>query len=418
MAAKLDTYFSLNYKSLKENLGKFNNNYLSEQALENITKFQYTCENKSLTYNYITSPLLDKYILPLVPTWLAPNTITLLSFLFNFFTFIIIVLECGNNYNKPLSRFCCFLQAFSHLMYILLDNLDGKQARKTLSSSPLGLLFDHGFDTLTTWIVSFNVSHIIMTGNSGILSLSIFYCLFLGFWVNVYEEYFTGKLNFWYINGADEGNLVISIAAFLSGIFGVEIWQIHVLTIFGIDISMQQLSIIFLSIGSLQNLFQCIFNVFWIKKNLKDVYTFFSDSFKFMVLLFLPLFTAYYDNKFFSENFTLIMLLFSMTFSRLILEMQVNIIASQKIKENFIVSLTHLLYWNLIYFFKQIEDDFTDSLILKIVKVLRRDYLLVLLIFINMVYLVHYSNNCLIQIRDKLRIKIFSIPKNEKIEKN
>ena len=136
MAAKLDTYFSLNYKSLKENLGKFNNNYLSEQALENITKFQYTCENKSLTYNYITSPLLDKYILPLVPTWLAPNTITLLSFLFNFFTFIVIVLECGNNYNKPLSSLCCFLQSFSHLMYILLDNLDGKQARKTLSSSP------------------------------------------------------------------------------------------------------------------------------------------------------------------------------------------------------------------------------------------------------------------------------------------
>ena len=35
-------------------------------------------------------------------------------------------------------------------LYLILDNLDGKQARKTKNSSPFGLLMDHGCDIFTT----------------------------------------------------------------------------------------------------------------------------------------------------------------------------------------------------------------------------------------------------------------------------
>ena len=34
------------------------------------------------------------------------------------------------------------------------DNMDGKQARKTGNSSPLGLLFDHGCDAMTAGLVT------------------------------------------------------------------------------------------------------------------------------------------------------------------------------------------------------------------------------------------------------------------------
>ena len=37
-----------------------------------------------------------------------------------------------------------------------LDNLDGKQARRTGSSSPLGLLFDHGCDAFNTTVGAVN----------------------------------------------------------------------------------------------------------------------------------------------------------------------------------------------------------------------------------------------------------------------
>lgn len=43
----------------------------------------------------------------------------------------------------------------------MLDNLDGRQARRTGSSSPLGLMFDHGCDALTTFIFTLGLSTII-----------------------------------------------------------------------------------------------------------------------------------------------------------------------------------------------------------------------------------------------------------------
>ncbi len=46
----------------------------------------------------------------------------------------------------------------------MLDNLDGKQARRTKTSSPLGLLFDHGCDAMVTFIFSQSLSSIIGLG--------------------------------------------------------------------------------------------------------------------------------------------------------------------------------------------------------------------------------------------------------------
>ena len=58
--------------------------YLNSRDLDNIRKFKYLCDNKSLVYNNLVSPFLDKYVLPYVPVNIAPNTITLFSFLFHF----------------------------------------------------------------------------------------------------------------------------------------------------------------------------------------------------------------------------------------------------------------------------------------------------------------------------------------------
>lgn len=40
-------------------------------------------------------------------------------------------------------------------IYQSLDAIDGKQARRTNSSSPLGELFDHGCDSLSTGMLDF-----------------------------------------------------------------------------------------------------------------------------------------------------------------------------------------------------------------------------------------------------------------------
>lgn len=40
-------------------------------------------------------------------------------------------------------------QAISYFIYRLLDEIDGKHARNTGQSSPLGLFFDHGVDAFS-----------------------------------------------------------------------------------------------------------------------------------------------------------------------------------------------------------------------------------------------------------------------------
>ena len=145
-------------------------NYLTQKSLENLKQFQYNSENISIVYNNIVSPFLDNYFMKILPRWIAPNLLTILSFIFNFITFFIILIETKCDYEVKLSKFCLGLKAFSHLAYIILDNADGKQARRTKTSSPLGLLLDHGLDALTTAIVAFNCSFMACTGNDNLSS--------------------------------------------------------------------------------------------------------------------------------------------------------------------------------------------------------------------------------------------------------
>ncbi|KAL1975241.1 hypothetical protein VTN31DRAFT_3633 [Thermomyces dupontii] len=46
--------------------------------------------------------------------------------------------------------------AFGVWMYSTFDNVDGKQARRTGTSSGLGELFDHGIDSLNCTLAFFN----------------------------------------------------------------------------------------------------------------------------------------------------------------------------------------------------------------------------------------------------------------------
>uniref|UniRef100_A0A336LQV3 CSON001184 protein n=1 Tax=Culicoides sonorensis TaxID=179676 RepID=A0A336LQV3_CULSO len=51
-------------------------------------------------------------------------------------------------------RWACFLCGLGLFIYQSLDAIDGKQARRTNSSSPLGELFDHGCDSISTVFVA------------------------------------------------------------------------------------------------------------------------------------------------------------------------------------------------------------------------------------------------------------------------
>ena len=70
-----------------------------------------------------------------------------------------------------------------------MDNMDGKQARKTGNASSLGLLFDHGCDSISCTLLTISVCHFVQLRNTWISYLYVFLIDF-GFWMNTLEEYF------------------------------------------------------------------------------------------------------------------------------------------------------------------------------------------------------------------------------------
>ena len=54
-------------------------------------------------------------------------------------------------------------------LYQSLDAIDGKQARRTGTSSPLGELFDHGCDSLSTGLLLVELSSIIICATQSVL---------------------------------------------------------------------------------------------------------------------------------------------------------------------------------------------------------------------------------------------------------
>ena len=118
-----------------------------------------------------------------------------------------------------------------------MDNVDGKQARRTENSSPLGLLFDHGCDSLTTAFLALSVGGLLQLGRTWMFGLFGF-SLLNGFYFATLEQYYTGKLLLPIVNGPSDGPVIIIAIFIASGIYGQDIifivdrpWNLVVCTI-------------------------------------------------------------------------------------------------------------------------------------------------------------------------------------------
>jgi ethanolaminephosphotransferase len=122
---------------------------------------------------------------------------------------------------NPIPSWLCFLCGFIYFAYQVLDNADGKQARRLGCSSPLGLVLDHGCDALSTVLITSNCLAIFRFDLSTELHLI---CISIGFpmlmfFFGTWEEYHTGILQLGVVNGANEGVLAVIALHVLDGIF-------------------------------------------------------------------------------------------------------------------------------------------------------------------------------------------------------
>ncbi|KAF5866047.1 hypothetical protein ETB97_001124 [Aspergillus alliaceus] len=225
---------------------------LSDDALAPLKSYKYQSVDKSFISRYVLKHYWNAFV-ELLPMWLAPNMVTLLGFMFIVGNVMLIVILMPDLVG-PGPSWLYYSFAFGMWMYSTLDNVDGKQARRTGTSSGLGELFD----LLETAAMGFGSTKL------GAWT-AIVPCLAMYF--STWETYHTHTLYLGYFNGPTEGLLIAITLIVASGIYGPGIWSRPIVEflnfpqIFG-DNSVRDLWIpLLLSSFFLGHLPGCVYNV-------------------------------------------------------------------------------------------------------------------------------------------------------------
>nr|KAF6429634.1 hypothetical protein HJG59_008996 [Molossus molossus] len=178
--------------------------YVSSEQLAGFDKYKYSAVDTNPLSLYVMHPFWNT-IVKVFPTWLAPNLITFSGFLLVVFNFLLL--------------------AYFDPDFYASDGVDGKQARRTNSSTPLGELFDHGLDSWACVYFVVTVYSIFGRGSSGVSVFVLYLLLWIvlfSFILSHWEKYNTGVLFLpW---GYDISQVTISFVYIVTAIVGVEAW--------------------------------------------------------------------------------------------------------------------------------------------------------------------------------------------------
>ena len=122
--------------------------YYSTKTLRGFDSYKYRALDTSPLSIYVMHPFWDRTV-TLAPLWLAPNMLTFLGFLLAASNFLITCYYDWYFYASspthpevnPIPRWVWFVLLVFHFGSHTLDGIDGKQAKRTKTSSPLGELF-------------------------------------------------------------------------------------------------------------------------------------------------------------------------------------------------------------------------------------------------------------------------------------
>ena len=93
-------------------------------------------------------------------------------------------------------------------MYRILDEMDGKQARRTGNSSPLGMLFDHGCDAFSTSFLLMAIARMVDMGDN-LSTMGIVSGATALFHFSTIEEYYVGGLYLGFMNPVTDLSIIV-----------------------------------------------------------------------------------------------------------------------------------------------------------------------------------------------------------------
>jgi ethanolaminephosphotransferase len=222
--------------------------FISQQGVQNLGVYKYNGVDQSFLANLIMKHWWNWLIDNVVPPTIAPNVLTLMGF-FCVLAANLVLWAYSPLMDRAAPNWTYVFAALMIFCYQTLDNLDGKQARKTGSSSALGEVFDHGADSLTVSMfvmimtTAFQFSHI--------MSFIALIMLGLIFYFAHWENFFTGSLILRKWSNPTEAQLFLISNLLITSYFGAEWWKEPVNTVIFGYIQKNQILFFFTVIGFL-----------------------------------------------------------------------------------------------------------------------------------------------------------------------
>ncbi|CAN1312743.1 Choline/ethanolaminephosphotransferase 1 [Linum perenne] len=194
--------------------------YIGSHGIQALHRYKYSGVDHSYVAKYVLQPFWSRCVY-FFPLWMPPNMITLTGFFFLLTSALL-----GYIYSPQLDtappRWVHFAHGLLLFLYQTFDAVDGKQARRTNSSSPLGELFDHGCDALAC---AFEAMAFGSTAMCGRYTFWFWVISAIPFYLATWESYFTNTLILPVVNGPTEGLMLIYLAHFFTAIVGAEWWS-------------------------------------------------------------------------------------------------------------------------------------------------------------------------------------------------
>ncbi|OQV21592.1 Choline/ethanolaminephosphotransferase 1 [Hypsibius exemplaris] len=221
---------------------------LSNHQLTKLKEHKYASINNAFLDPYMNHFWL--WLVQRVPAWIHPNTLTVGGLVVNALTTLILIYYSPDA-KTPAPTWTYFLCGLGIFIYQTLDALDGKHARRTNTSSPLGELFDHGCDALSTMLVTVGVC---VTVNLG---TDIWWLCFYAFsaeavfYLAHWQTYVTGTLQFGKFD-VTELQFACIFCHLLSTVGGAEFWTAPLPVV---NVMPQTFTIWFMVIGVLGSVF-------------------------------------------------------------------------------------------------------------------------------------------------------------------
>ncbi|EEF47638.1 Diacylglycerol Cholinephosphotransferase [Ricinus communis] len=202
---------------VKERMG-----YIGTHGVAALHRYKYSGVDHSYVAKYVLQPFWTRFV-NFFPLWMPPNMITLTGFMFLLTSALLGYIYSPHLDTAP-PRWVHFAHGLLLFLYQTFDAVDGKQARRTNSSSPLGELFDHGCDALACAFESMAFGSTAMCGRDTFWFWVISAVPFYG---ATWEHFFTNTLILPAVNGPTEGLMLIYVAHFFTALVGAEWWPQH-----------------------------------------------------------------------------------------------------------------------------------------------------------------------------------------------